>query len=704
MHSYKITKFEIATLIITTLLFLLRGVIPSFKYIFIVLFISLSIYYVIQRKITFLGISTFIKNYLIILFLFLYILFSIFLSNKLYLSSIKDILNVVILLILMFYLTIVINSKQFLEKFQLFFLNIILFFSFVISIVGILDSFNILSSELLVLVNKNDTLSQSKVFIDNNFALIPVFFGIIYCLLFKLDYKLPNYYKVIITLLFFIFSIRIILSGSVRGIILLISLFTLIGLSIFFLRKKVKLNLLKRISSFFIIQLLIILLMYIFTTHISYKTKYNLLNIIGSNKTTNAKLNISSAFYSYFRILDPKITYFKINQKIWSTTTNPLESNFIPSDPESGWGSREHKNVFPLTGKNSDILPKDAVGYLIDSVGWPVFSPTNWENYTLIFSRFCEKGEKIEASIYCYVSGDFNGDTVRFCTGTSALNNYAVSRYYMDYYDMSKKNSWQKLKININSNGGEIPIYASFFKNDMTNIPKMRGYIIFAYPEYSILKDPLNNDKITTIKISSKGQLNNLSILNFTLFKTIFLVNTSVDQDPIRNWIAKIVSEDTTYYPLKKIVKKEYSTKEFGEDRLSRWKFAIKIWLKEYNLPQKFFGDGFNFLNWYGYTFLNDKVATDYPHNPFLYILLYSGLVGLILYIYLLYKVFYIYIKYVREYYLMFIFFLITFFFTFFSGGNPFDPPIMGFFIMLPFLIHYIHKKDQEEEKVGCKS
>jgi hypothetical protein len=44
------------------------------------------------------------------------------------------------------------------------------------------------------------------------------------------------------------------------------------------------------------------------------------------------------------------------------------------------------------------------------------------------------------------------------------------------------------------------------------------------------------------------------------------------------------------------------------------------------------------------------------------------------------------------------IFFLITFFFSFFSAGSPFDPPIMGFFVILPFFIHSINKKIKAEQ------
>jgi len=128
-----------------------------------------------------------------------------------------------------------------------------------------------------------------------------------------------------------------------------------------------------------------------------------------------------------------------------------------------------------------------------------------------------------------------------------------------------------------------------------------------------------------------------------------------------------------------------------------RWQFAWQIFTKEHTLSQKLFGGGFNFLNWYGYYFQRDKTRSDYPHNPFLSILLYSGILGLILYLIFMYKVFYYYIKYFKEYKILSVFFIITFFFSFFSAGSPFDPPIMGFFVMLPFFIHYIHKKNKPE-------
>ncbi len=134
----------------------------------------------------------------------------------------------------------------------------------------------------------------------------------------------------------------------------------------------------------------------------------------------------------------------------------------------------------------------------------------------------------------------------------------------------------------------------------------------------------------------------------------------------------------------------------FFTDRSSRWIYAIEIWKTKFNTSDKIFGHGFNYLEWYGEKFMGNSKNYDWPHNPFISILLYSGIVGLILYIILLIRVVWLYVKYRNEYGVAFIGFLITFIFSFFSGDSPFDPPIMGFFILLPFFIHSFHKTDNQ--------
>ena len=187
------------------------------------------------------------------------------------------------------------------------------------------------------------------------------------------------------------------------------------------------------------------------------------------------------------------------------------------------------------------------------------------------------------------------------------------------------------------------------------------------------------------------GLLSDLSPLLTKLFAD------GPDQDPVRRWAAKFISEDSTYYPYKNELLTDTIANRFLRDRIMRWQFALQIFTKEYNWKQKLFGGGFNFLNWFGYRFLKDKKASDYPHNPFLSVILYSGILGLIIYIFFIYKIFYYYIKYLREYFILTIFFFITFFFSFFSAGSPFDPPVMGFFVILPFFMNYIQKQARLE-------
>jgi hypothetical protein len=241
------------------------------------------------------------------------------------------------------------------------------------------------------------------------------------------------------------------------------------------------------------------------------------------------------------------------------------------------------------------------------------------------------------------------------------------------------------------------------------NFTELKGSVIFAYPQFkktngsdkgsasgytthipdqtrSINSDPNLNHKIVKETLSG---ISWLPVLN-----KIISDSQQEGKDPVRNWISKVISEDTTYHYTKSILVIDSTWNMYRDDRIVRWLFAIQIYTNEFSWKQKIFGGGFNFLNWYGYYFLKDKTKSDWPHNPFLAILLYSGIIGLLIYCYSIYKVFSYYIKYINEYSLLFIFFLLTFFFSFFSGSSPFDPPVMGFFFMLPFFIHSIHKKE----------
>jgi hypothetical protein len=359
-----------------------------------------------------------------------------------------------------------------------------------------------------------------------------------------------------------------------------------------------------------------------------------------------------------------------------------------------------HKISFPLTGKNVEIVPNNSKGYLLDSTTNSKFRNGNAYSYTQIGSKRINKSDILNTYVYCYVSTDFDGNWVALSAEGSFGENAS-------FYDLSERGKWQKLEFSLSETESIVAIFLCFSKYGVKDFSSLEGNVIFAYPEV------LLNDKDDSLAYISRvdkyevpdnlyynvhaplvpnSKINQSSLINLSYF-----IKAGIDSDPIRNLVSSFISEDTTYYAPKSILIDGNLADSFSESRTIRWEYGWEIFTEEFNWQQKIFGGGFNFLNWYGYYFLHDKTKSDWPHNPFLSILLYSGIFGLLIYCFFLYKVFYYYIKYIKEYPLLFIFFLITFFFSFFSGGSPFDPPIMGFFSILPFFIHSVHKRDKSE-------
>jgi len=533
--------------------------------------------------------------------------------------------------------------------------------------------------------------------LDYNFSLLPILFGIIILINSKKNSK--NYSSTLLYILFLsTFSIRVFFSGSRRGAFIYgIIIGYLILLTIYRIAKKRKedenlyytdVNL----KSAFILLCLpfITYLILLFTPQV---IKEKSLEILGSGNKSAAMNKIATNIirYGFMINIDNASDFY---EKIWDPIIDPY-------NPESGWGVRTHETVFPLIGDNVEIVPIGSKGYRMDSTCNADSWNGNAYSYSLVDRIKCNVNDTINASVYCYVSKDFNGSwaSIRF---------EEANESYVSEYDMADMGVWQKLNLSAISREGSINFYLYFAKYEVTDFSDLSGYIIYAYPHFNNKSNIVNLNNPLSLKpdkyLNSNGDyylcrmsLNDISRINLLQDSEHLLRNS----DPFRNMIANLISEDTTYNKFDNVIKVDSLPNRFLGSRIDRWRFGWLLFVKEYNIRQKICGNGFNFLNWYGFYFLKDKTASDWPHNPFLSILLYSGILGLLLYLFLLYKVFYYYIKYRKEYALFFIFFLITFFFSFFSGGSPFDPPIMGFFTLLPFFIHSIHKNDNTKQELN---
>lgn len=653
---------------------------PGLKYPFFflyLLFIS-DLFFTFKRYILS-DLVSFLYEFSIILFLLCGILLGFVFTHKFDLITFKDFINTSILITIFFIMKVYIRSIDDFKYFMKYFYEIIIFLAVLLILFKFFVTVNIIS-------NSNQIFSwlfSNSDNIDYNFALIPVITSLI--ILLEKNYSLKPYRKKIflVNTLLLVFVIHILFSGSRRGLGALILLIIVI-LLVHLVKLVYKNDLINRVATstksfLFLILLVLPLAVFIFL-HSPYQIKNKIIEGIGSDNILLTKNKITLDLMKYSLLFNANIDYNSLFNKIWKPEFNSI-------DPESSWGSRYHKTVFPLPKSPVDI-PYNAKGLLIDSTCFiDPFPEVIGSQLPMLINQFeVNDNEKYELSIFCYVSEGFSGTSVRYQPGWKAIEQKAIKEFTSATYNLDKKGTWQKLAFEFISGDGNVQVYSVIDLQDSTVFNSMKGYVIFAYPQISNTKNILKNSEVRTGD-STSIFLNNL-LKTSSIYPLSSYNNSTIDN--IRNKVNRFFSDDTVHSNVK--IGNEIVKSQTLGHRYDRWKFAILVFSKEYNIIQKILGNGFNFVFLFGDVFLKDENKSDWPHNPFLSILLYSGIIGLLIYCFFLYKVFYYYILYRKEYPLLFIFFLITFFFAFFSSGSPFDPPVFGFFSILPFFIHSVHK------------
>lgn len=122
--------------------------------------------------------------------------------------------------------------------------------------------------------------------------------------------------------------------------------------------------------------------------------------------------------------------------------------------------------------------------------------------------------------------------------------------------------------------------------------------------------------------------------------------------------------------------------------QFEKWEFALEYYQRKPILAQ-LFGGGFDYLPVFGQKFHQDKTYPDYPHNPVLSALLYSGVLGAIFVVFFLLVSFYYSVLYFRKHPLFATMLFICSLFIFFSGNSLFSVPIFLFLFSLSFLVRH---------------
>ncbi len=373
------------------------------------------------------------------------------------------------------------------------------------------------------------------------------------------------------------------------------------------------------------------------------------------------------------------------------------EVKFDQKNPVT-WAGRKFKFVDTIAGVNSEIVPQNTIGYLLDKESNFSCSKStkNYYSSTIIEEISVGESKEIKSTVYCYVSKDFNGSKVRL--GVQGAN---IKGARSVYYDLSKKGEWQKLELQNYCTNGFIEPVLYFEIPNKNKIDLLDGYVIFAHPCMisisTTIKDSITKSKVSKIydtfinkeSADSESHMIPLKLNKERMISSIL----SIDMHSLYG------STDIDTLAFDDLFVKKMENDDFSGPRIDRWRYTFFLYKNDYNLYQKFLGGGFGYTRKFAKTF-NDFDEFEYPHNPFLSVLLYSGMIGLLLYIWALFKVLKLYWIYRKKYCTLFLSFIAIFFYSFFSSNTPFSPAVMSLFMIIPYFIHFVHKREKRNEKM----
>ena len=466
--SYKLTDFRSDLVVIALLLFVSRMAFPGLKYLFVPAFaLSLIPFLRDIQSLDRNAFFNFFKNFWQFLIVGLFICSGIILTFKILILPFKEFVNFFIFLIFLIQLYFLSDDFQNITNRIL---NYFIFLSIGIAVIGLFNFF--------YYFNIHSTQGTSIVS-DNNFYALFSAIGIIAisynCISVKKNkYTLDNIFLSILFLNMFF-------SFSRRGVFIII-LFVLIltALLVSSLIRKSYYIYFKKFRFFWVFTLFfsIIFVSYVFIPPELRKRASDVTGI----RYFELKTFSNTLFYQYSTIFTNKLTYSDIREQYFYLS-------FDPNDPAT-WGTRKHKVIFPLTGDNVEIVPSEAMGYMLDSTS----NASTWKNnaysYSMIGNDSVKAGDIINASVFCYVSPDYNGTWVRLSTEETTMGNS------ISLYDLSRKGTWQKLSVTCKCKKGIAPAYLFFSKYGVTDFSSLKGHVIFAFPQYrKVTFDP--NDPAT---------------------------------------------------------------------------------------------------------------------------------------------------------------------------------------------------------------
>lgn len=642
-------KLNINLVIFGVVAFIQRMSLPYLNYGLIPVFVIISSIYLfklVQTKEKLRVLSIFLRTFWLFFIIAAIFMVVALIHNKNFNSFTKrDIIHIFILTSFIFAIFTELKHKDQFAVFQFYFATQVFISSGLIAFLGLLKMGLTLSG-----INMEQMpLYNSSLSSDYNFYALSNILGLISAIFLLVSYKPGEKQKLLIQVVTFILSISIIFSTSRRGILFFV-LF-LILLCLVQNRKKYLSGFNAKAKLFFI---LFSIFVAVFTIYFStYNSKLFF-------QFKRSEFNVNFVNNTLFQLAAKYGTYFGYGHE---TAIDLIPIRYDSRYPYTKWGRRTHKEVYPLSGNNSGIVPGGTVGYLLDRNS----EAHTWSGNAYIITDIsklyhgpCIPAGTFVASVYCYVSDDFNGELV------SIRSDGRVTGEKYAEYDLNNKGCWQKLIIRFSSESCPPEVILYVGKYNASDMQNLNGYVIFAYPVSE-------SAELTTTYYKPLSDQTTYEAALSAFFSPRSIMPTSIERA----------------YKITEVV---------SSSRLQRWKHGAHIFIREYSLKQKIFGNGFYYLSSYGKKF--GEAGLDYPHNPLIDTLLYSGIAGFFFYLWFLLAGLMIYIKYSRDYRYFFVCYIVVSMFSLVSANTHFSIPVFTFLSIIPFLSYSIEREELSDNSL----
>jgi len=551
--------------------------------------------------------------------------------------------------------------------------------------------------------------------VDNNSFAILCLLGLVLAIPYTTR-KLKIRYSLLLQLGLTLIVVSAFFSTSRRGLIIALLCLLICGLtwlvSIPFRSERLK-NLRVNTSFFLLLSIMVIGNFYWFVNHMSPIERYRFLYSHHFEKFEAIHFINRMAVQEQL-ISNGNTEYSDVEWKLWGT-------EFDPRYPYTGWAENNFKLVGEIKGKGAELVPEGAEAALVDSS----VQGSTWGGhayyYSILFEAKGEAGSWYMASVYCYVSPDFSGDNVEI-----GVEHAISSTTEKAIYDLQASGSWQKLEVTFQADTAAYKVGLLMRVNNALNIKGLKGCMEFAYPE--LYKIQTHREELLASKVENNVDQQQQDMQNVNPMEEEVVENpnqeellaskveNNVDQqqqnmqnvnpmeeevvenpeDRKSDWFssgARVLHNFLSLADSSGRFRHSMSNNFFSGPRIDRWRYALYIYWHEYSLVQKIFGGGFGYTRKFTDMFRDQWRVTeyDYPHSPFLSVMLYSGIFGLIFYIWLLLGAVKYYWIYRRDYWPFGLAFVVAFFFAFFSSNNPFEPAVLAVFTTIPYFAHYFY-------------